>query len=67
MKNSLKKAISKLPDNLKKVIELRYYTNASGNEVAEKLNVSPSRISHMIKEATKKLRVLMIAEGYDSF
>lgn len=67
MKNSLKKAIAKLPDNLKKVIELRYYTNASGNEVAEKLNVSPSRISHMIKEATKKLRVLMIAEGYDSF
>jgi RNA polymerase sigma factor FliA len=66
IKNSLKKAISKLPENLKKVIELRFYNNASGNEVAEKLNVSPSRISHMIKEATKKLRVLMIAEGYDS-
>jgi RNA polymerase sigma factor (sigma-70 family) len=66
MKNSLKKAVSKLPDNLKKVIELRFYHNASGNEVAEKLGVSPSRISHMIKEATKKLRVLMVAEGYDS-
>lgn len=66
MKNSLKKAISKLPENLRKVIELRFYHNASGNEVAEKLNVSPSRISHMIKEATKKLRVLMVAEGYDS-
>lgn len=66
MKNSLKKAVSKLPDNLRKVVELRFYHNASGNEVAEKLNVSPSRISHMIKEATKKLRVLMVAEGYDS-
>ena len=66
MKNSLKKAVSKLPDNLRKVIELRFYSNASGNEVAEKLGVSPSRISHMIKEATKKLRVLMVAEGYDS-
>lgn len=67
MKNSLKKAIKKLPDNLRKVIEMRFYSDASGNEVAEKLGVSPSRISHMIKEATKKLRVLMIAEGYDSF
>ena len=67
MKNSLKKAVAKLPDNLRKVIELRFYKNASGNEVADELGVSPSRISHMIKEATKKLRVLMMAEGYDSF
>lgn len=65
MKMSLKKSVSKLPDNLKKVIELRFYKNASGNEVAEKLGVSPSRVSHMIREATKKLRVLMIAEGYN--
>lgn len=67
MKNSLKKSISKLPENLRKVIEMRFYTNLSGNEVAEKLDVTPSRISHMIREATKKLKVLMIAEGYNSF
>ena len=66
IKNSLKKSVAKLPDNLKKVIQMRFYENASGNEVAEKLGVSPSRISHMIKEATKKLKVLMVAEGYDS-
>lgn len=65
MKESLKKSISKLPDNLKKVIMMRFYENMSGNEVAEALNVTPSRISHMIKEATKKLKVLMIAEGYN--
>jgi RNA polymerase sigma factor (sigma-70 family) len=67
MKNSLKKSIAKLPENLRKVVEMRFYTNLSGNEVAEKLNVTPSRISHMIKEATKKLKVLMIAEGYNSY
>ena len=65
MKDSLKKSINKLPDNLKKVIVMRFYENMSGNEVAEALEVTPSRISHMIKEATKKLRVLMIAEGYN--
>jgi len=66
MKNSLRKSINKLPENLRKVVELRFYTNLSGNEVAEKLNVTPSRISHMIREATKKLKVLMVAEGYSS-
>lgn len=65
MKESLKKSINKLPDNLKKVIVMRFYENMSGNEVAEALGVTPSRISHMIKESTKKLKVFMIAEGYD--
>ncbi len=66
MKSSLKKAVAKLPDNLRKVVEMRFYKNMSGNEVAEKLAVTPSRISHMIKDATKKLKVLMTAEGYDA-
>lgn len=66
MKSSLQKAISKLPDNLKQVIEMRFYTNLSGNEVAERMQVTPSRISHMIREAVKKLKVLMVAEGYSS-
>jgi RNA polymerase sigma factor FliA len=65
IKQSLMKSISKLPDNLKQVINMRFYENYSGNEVAEKLGVTPSRISHMIKEAVKKLKVSMIAEGYN--
>lgn len=64
MKASLQKAVSKLPENLRKVIELRFYRNLSGNEVAEELKVTPSRISHMIREAVSKLKVLMVAEGY---
>jgi RNA polymerase sigma factor (sigma-70 family) len=66
MKNSLKKSVSKLPQNLREVIEMRYYDCLSGNEVADKLGVTPSRISHMIKEAVKKLKVHMVAEGYTS-
>lgn len=66
MKASLKKMIAKLPDNLRKVIEMRFYKNMTGNEVAEKLEVTPSRISHMIREGVKKLKVLMVTEGYTS-
>ncbi|MDD9899036.1 MAG: sigma-70 family RNA polymerase sigma factor [Candidatus Melainabacteria bacterium] len=66
MKQALLKVIKKLPDNLRSVIEMRFYKNMSGNEVAEKLSVTPSRISHMIREAVKKLKVLMVAEGYTS-
>jgi RNA polymerase sigma factor (sigma-70 family) len=65
MKNSLKKSVSKLPSNLKKVIELRFYKNLPGNTVADELGVTPSRVSHMIREAVSKLKVLMIAEGYN--
>lgn len=66
MKQSLTKAVKKLPDNLREVVELRFFDLMSGNEVADKLGVTPSRISHMIREAVKKLRVLMVAEGYNS-
>lgn len=64
MKKSLRKSIDKLPENLREVIVLRFYENKSGNEVAEKLGVTPSRISHMIKEATKRLKMFMVGEGY---
>lgn len=66
MKQSLTKAVKKLPENLREVVELRFYDSLTGNEVAEKLGVTPSRISHMIREAVSKLRVLMVAEGYDT-
>ena len=64
MKQALVKAVSKLPDNLKRVVQMRFIDELSGNEVAEKLGVTPSRISHMINEAVRKLKVLMAAEGY---
>ncbi len=64
MKQALVKAVSKLPDNLKRVVQMRFIDELSGNEVADKLGVTPSRISHMINEAVRKLRVLMAAEGY---
>ena len=65
MKKGLMKAVSKLPDNLQQVIEMRFYKEMSGNEVADTLGVTASRVSHMIREAVKKLRVLMVAQGYD--
>lgn len=64
MKDSLKKSIEKLPDNLRQVIEMRFYEGLSGNEAAQKLGVTPSRISHMINESIKRLKIFMTAEGY---
>lgn len=66
MKVSLQKAITKLPENLRTVIEMRFYQNIGGNEAASKLGVTPSRISHMINEAIGKLKILMVAEGYQN-
>ncbi len=64
MKENLMKSVHKLPDNLRSVVEMRFYKNMSGNEVAKELGVTPSRISHMINEAVKKLKISMVAAGY---
>ncbi len=64
MKQALVRAVNKLPDNLQRVVKMRFIEELSGNEAAEALGVTPSRISHMINEAVRKLRVLMAAEGY---
>lgn len=60
---ALKKAVSKLPEKHKRVIELRFYEGKRGNDVAIELGVTPSRISHMIQDAIEKVRQMLIAEG----
>ena len=65
LKAAVKRAIDKLPPKHKRVIELRFYEGKSGNDVAAELNVTPSRISHMIQDAIEKVRQSLSKEGFD--
>ena len=61
---AVKKAIAQLPEKHKKVMELRFYQGKRGNDVAEELGVTPSRISHMIQDAIEKVRQTLTSEGF---
>lgn len=64
LKAAVKKAIDKLPQKHKQVIELRFYEGKRGNDIASWLGVTPSRVSHMIQDALDKVRQLLAKEGY---
>ena len=64
LKAALRRAIDKLPPKHKQVIELRFYEGKKGNDIAEWLGVTPSRISHMIQDAIEKVRQSLSQEGF---
>lgn len=64
LKAAIKRAIDKLPPKHKHVMELRFYEGKKGNDVAEELGVTPSRVSHMIQDAIEKVRGFLAKEGY---
>ena len=64
LKAALKRAIEKLPEKHKRVMEMRFYEGKRGNDVAQELGVTPSRISHMIQDAIEKLRQTLTNEGF---
>jgi RNA polymerase sigma factor (sigma-70 family) len=64
LKAAIKRAIDKLPEKHKKVIELRFYEHKKGNDVAAALGVTPSRVSHMISDAIEKVKQSLSEEGF---
>lgn len=64
LKQAIKRAVEKLPEKHRMVMELRFYQGKRGNDVAEELGVTPSRISHMIQDAIEKIRQSLAAEGF---
>ena len=64
LKSAVKKAIDKLPEKHKRVIEMRFYEGKRGNDIAEWLGVTPSRVSHMIQDAIEKVRQHLLKEGF---
>ena len=64
LKAAVKRAIEKLPEKHRKVIELRFYEHKKGNDVAMELGVTPSRVSHMISDAIEKVKQSLTQEGF---
>ena len=67
LKNAIKRAIDKLPERHKRVIELRFFEGKRGNDIAEGLGVTPSRVSHMIQDAIEKVKQYLMQEGYSQY
>ncbi len=65
-KESLSKAIERLPEKEKITISLCYFEELKLTEIAEVLNVSVSRVSQLHSKAMLRLRasVLAIHENY---
>lgn len=51
----LKKAINKLPQNLKEVVELSYYEDLNQREIAERLDISQMQVSRRLKRALSEI------------
>lgn len=64
LKAAIKRAVDKLPDKHRRVIELRFYELKKGNDVAAELGVTPSRVSHMISDAIEKVKQSLAQEGF---
>ena len=64
LKSAVKRAIEKLPEKHKRVMEMRFYEGKRGNDVAAELGVTPSRVSHMIQDAIEKVKQSLLAVGF---
>lgn len=56
-KKYLFEAIALLPDNYRKVIELRFYKGLKGIDIAEMLNISSARVTRIVQDAIKQMQV----------
>ena len=48
-------AIKKLPDDLRKILELSYYEDLNQREIAERIGISQMQVSRRIKKALSKM------------
>ena len=53
---AVKKAIKKLPDRQREIIEARFYKNKKLRDLAIEFDISPSRISRVIQSALNKIK-----------
>ncbi|RJO65457.1 MAG: FliA/WhiG family RNA polymerase sigma factor [Myxococcales bacterium] len=61
LKDQLSQAIQKLPEQLKLVLSLYYFSELNYKEIGEVLNLSESRISQLHTKAVLKMRKIMQA------
>ena len=58
-KIALRKAVEKLPERERLVIQLRYYHSLTQQRVAKVMNVSQVQVSRIEKKALEKIREFM--------
>ena len=51
----LLKAISKLPERQQKIVKMKYFEDLSGEEIAEKLGITPGNVRVLLSRALNKL------------
>lgn len=56
MKTAIREAIALLPDNYRQIIEMRFYKNMKGVEIADLLGLTPTRITRVIQDALDLVR-----------
>lgn len=56
---TLSDAIKRLPQELRKIIELSYYEDLNQREIADKINISQMQVSRRLKKALNKLYELI--------
>lgn len=55
MRDSLKSAIQSLPENLRQLVELRFFKHFSYKQIAQKLNTSIGNVSWLLMDASAAL------------
>lgn len=66
LKNTLARAIGRLPERYQKVVFLYYTNNLTMREIGDVLGVNESRISQIHKTALKRMAVVLESEGIAS-
>ena len=61
----LSKAIEKLPEDLKIVLELNYYEDLNQREIAEKLGISQMQVSRRLKRALSNMYNIITENHYE--
>jgi len=51
LRDSLKAAIEKLPDDLRAIVQLRYFDHLSYKEIAERLNIPVGTVNSILMDA----------------
>lgn len=62
----IRRCVALLPEDSRKIIELRYYKNASYRSIAEAVGISERAVEGKLYRAKKDLHVLLTAQGWTS-
>ena len=64
--NVLNKCLEKLPDNHRKMIQLKYFKDMNSSEIGETMNKGASNIRHMLRRVLESLKVCVFKERQEA-